>query len=430
MISIGGVIGTGLFLGTASSLASGYTIVSSVCIGSDPVAGGQVTLSGWFVDPALAFAMGWNYWYSYVVLLPTELSAAAVLINFWNKSINNTAWISICLVVVATINFLGTQSFGECEFWFASIKVLTIVGLIILGIVIDLGGAPCHDCLGFRFWHHPGAFVQFQDIAGAKGRFLGFWSVLILMAYAFLGTDILGMTAAEMRNPSKNIPRAIIARLDNDCGKCCKGVYVRILVFYILGVFVLGLIWTGTAASSVWVVAIKTANIKALPSIINACLLTSAWSAGSSDLYTSSRFDWNGTSNSNQDFGLLAYMGVSGGSSKVFTWFANMSAVTGMLNWMGICITLLRFRAGLKAQGHYRLQPYVAWWSFGWTIVIILFAHWSVFLRGSWDTAGFITNYLPIPVFIILYFGYKIAHKTKIIPVDEMDFVTFANYKW
>jgi len=139
-----------------------------------PLAGGQMTLSGRFVDPALAFAMGWNYWYSWVVTLPAELSAAAVLINFWNKSINNAAWITICLAVVVAINFLGTRAFGECEFWFASIKVLTIIGLIILGLVIDLGGGPTHDRLGFRFWHHPGAFVQFHDIAGAKGRFLGF----------------------------------------------------------------------------------------------------------------------------------------------------------------------------------------------------------------------------------------------------------------
>ncbi|KAF8578791.1 amino acid transporter [Ramaria rubella] len=473
MISIGGVIGTGLFLGTASSLAKGgpgglligYLVVSSVCIGVMlslgelvtflPVAGGQITLSGRFVDPALAFAMGWNYWYCWTVSLPAELSAAAVLINYWNKTINNAAWITICLAVVVIINFLGTRAFGECEFWFASIKVLTIVGLIILGLVIDLGGAPDHDRRGFRFWHHPGAFVQFIGIAGAKGRFLGTWSVLIQAAYAFLGTEILGMTAAETRNPKKNIPRAI------------RGVYIRISVFYILGVFILGLICpsnnkgltTGnnTAAGSAWVIAIQIAGIKALPSIINACLLTSAWSAGSSDLYTSSRALYGLASigqapkilsRTNRHgtpwtslifcsiFGLLAYMGVSSGSSKVFGWLSAMASVTGMINWMGICITFIRFRKGLKAQGiNYkslpytsRLQPYIAWWSLFWVILIILFADWSVFLRGQWDHALFITNYFPIPFFLILYFGYKFTMKTKIVSTQEMDFVTSANY--
>jgi len=264
------------------------------------------------------------------------------------------------------------------------------------------------------------------------------------------------MTAAEIRNPTKNIPRAI------------RGVYVRILVFYILGVFILGLICpsdntdltsdTGTAASSAWVIAIKLSGIKALPSIINACLLTSAWSAGSSDLYTSSRAlyglarigqapkvfaktnrygtPWTSLLVSTA-LGLLSYMGVTEGSSKVFGWFSNMSAVAGMINWMGICITLLFFRRGLKAQGistdilPYKsfMQPYIAWWSLFWTIIIILFADWSVFLNTGkpFDHAAFITNYFPIPVFIILYFGYKFWKKTKFVPPMEMDFVTFVN---
>ncbi|KAF8464510.1 amino acid permease-domain-containing protein [Gautieria morchelliformis] len=399
MISIGGVIGTGLFLGTASSLASGgpgglllgYLIVSSVCVGVMlslgelvtflPVAGGQMTLSGRFVDPALSFAMGWNY---------AELSAAAVLINYWNTSINNSAWITICLVVVVGINFLGTKRSERLSF--ASIKVITIVGLILLGLIIDLGGART------TIAHHPGAFVQFAGISGSEGRFLGFFSVLIQAAYAFLGTEILGMTAAEMKNPTKNIPRAI------------KGVYVRILVFYIVA---------------------------------------SAWSAGSSDLYTSSRamYGLASTGQAPKIFartnsrgtpwvsvtlstalGLLAYMGVSSGSSKVFGWFSNMSAVTGMLNWMGICITLIRFRAGIKAQGlGLEILPYKSVLQ-PWTIIIILFADWSVFLKGNWDHASFITNYLPVPGFIIMYFGYKYVKGTKIIRAEDMDFVTFVNH--
>jgi len=469
MISIGGVIGTGLFLGTARSLSEGgplglllgYTIMSSVCIGVMlclgelvtylPVSGGQVTLSGRFVDPALAFAMGWNYWYCWAVTLPGELSAAAVIVSYWNDTINPGVWITIFLLVVVVINFLGTRSFGECEFWFASIKVVTIVGLIILGLVIDLGGAPDHHRRGFEYWRNPGPFVQFADIAGPKGRFLGFWSVLIQAAYAFIGTEILGMTAAETRNPRRNIPRAI------------KTVYWRITLFYILGVFILGLICPsnadgltsglGTAASSAWVIAIKLASIKALPSIINAALLTSAWSAGSSDLYTSSRAlyglatigqapsflritDKRGTPYPSlvvcSLFGFLAYTGVSSGSAKVFTWFSNMSSVTGMINWMGICITAIRFRKGIKRQGlgvdilPYRspLMPWAGYWSLGWILVIILFAKWDVFIHGRWDTGSFVSTYFPVPFFVLLYFGYKTYMKTKLVPLNEMDLVT------
>jgi amino acid transporter len=469
MISIGGVIGTGLFLGTAKYLAAagplglllGYGIVSSACVAVMlclgelttllPVPGGQVTLAGRFVDPAMAFAMGWNYWYSWTITLPAELSAAAVLIDYWNQTINNAAWITILAVVVIVINFLGTRAFGECEFWFASIKVVTIVGLIILGIVIDLGGAPTHDRLGFRYWHNPGPLKQFDGIPGALGRFAGVWSVLIGAAYAFLGTEILGMTAAETRNPTKNIPIAI------------RGVWVRILLFYIIGVFVLGLICpsndprlvtgTGNAASSAWVIAVQRAGIKVLPSIANACFLTSACSAGSSDLYTSSRALYGLAKNGQAPkifartnsrgtpiyalalcaaFAALSYMGVSQSASTVFNWFSNMSAVSGMFNWFGICLTGIRFRQGLKAQGinpenlpwHSKFTPFAAWWGLTWSAIIILFADWEVFLSGNWDTGSFITNYIPIPFFFCMFFGYKLWHKTKWIPASEMDFVS------
>ena len=109
-----------------------------------------------------------------------------------------------------------------------------------------------------------------------------------------------------------------------------------------------------------------------------------------------------------------------------------MSAVSGMFNWLGICVTGIRFRKGLKAQGidlqnlpwHSRLTPYAAWWGLIWTTIIILFADWEVFLKGNWNTASFITNYLPIPFFFCMFFGYKIWFKTKFIRASDMDFVT------
>lgn len=151
-----------------------------------PIAGGHIRLAARFVDPALAFCLGWNYWYNWVIILPAELSAAAVLINLWNKTINNALWISICLAVVVAINVLGTGAYGEAEFWFASIKVLTIVGLIILGIIISAGGGPNHEVIGFKYWRDPGAFVQYGGIPGALGQFLGFWSVLTQAAFCKL----------------------------------------------------------------------------------------------------------------------------------------------------------------------------------------------------------------------------------------------------
>ncbi|KAF8746248.1 hypothetical protein AX14_000046 [Amanita brunnescens Koide BX004] len=470
MISIGGVIGTGLFLGTATSLMNGgpvgmllgYAFMGSICysvmvslgemIAFLPIPGGHIKLAERFVDPALSFTMGWNYWYNWAIIMPGELSAAAILVGFWNREINPAAWITICLIVVFVINMLGAGAYGEAEFWFASIKVLTITGLIILGIVLDLGGGPNHDRLGFRYWKHPGPFVQFQGIPGVKGRFLGWWAVMSQAAFSYIGTEIVAIAAAETKNPRRNLPRAI------------QRVYVRILLFYIGGTTVIGLLVpsnspglnlsNGTAASSPFVIAIKTSGIKVLPHIINACLLTSAWSAASSDLYTSSRALFGLATSNNAPkiflkttkgglpyvsvlfctaFGFLAYMSAGGvGSGEVFGWFQNMTAVAGMMTWFGISVSYIRFYQGLKAQGYdrkrlpftSRFQPYAAYYAAFWTFFVCLFSGWTVFLKGKWNTATFVTNYLPLMLFPVLYLSSRLYYKQGPVPADEIDLVT------
>ncbi|KAL1707606.1 amino acid permease/ SLC12A domain-containing protein [Schizophyllum commune] len=474
MISIGGVIGTGLFLGTAQSLHNGgpiglvlgYITMGTICysvmvslgemIAYLPIAGGHIKLAERFVDPALSFTMGWNYWYNWTILLPAELSASAILMNYWvsPEKVNNAVWITMCLVVVVFINFLGAGAYGEAEFIFASIKVITIVGLIILGIVIDLGGGPNHDRLGFRYWKDPGPFAQYHDIQGSKGQFLGWWAVITQAAFSFIGTEIVAIAAAEAKNPRRNLPRAI------------KRVYIRILLFYICGTIVIGLLvpsnnerlvsGSGTASSSPFVIAIENAGISVLPHIVNACLLTSAWSAASSDLYTSSRAlcEYYGLSVAGNApkifqrttrwglpyvslifstaFALLAYMSVDKNAGEVFNWFQNMTAIAGMMTWFGISITYLRFHAGCKAQNIDRkklpywniINPYAAWYSLVATFVICFFSGWSVFLRGNWATDTFVTNYFPLWLFPILYIGSKLYYRQPIVKASEMDFVS------
>ncbi|KAJ8596545.1 amino acid permease [Rhizopogon salebrosus TDB-379] len=466
MISIGGVIGTGLFVGTASSLANGgpvglllgYLVMGSIVysvmitlgemIAFLPIPGGHIRLAERFIDPAFSFAMGWNYWYNWAIVSPAELSAAALLLNYWGTGVNDSVWVVMCLVVVVTINMLGAGAYGEAEFIFASIKVLTITGLIILGIVIDLGGGPDHDRIGFRYWKNPGPFVQYAGISGAKGQFLGWWSVMTQAAFSFIGTEIVAIAAGEAKNPRRNLPKAI------------RRVYIRILLFYFGGTFIIGLLVpstnpslqlnSGTAASP-FVIAIQTAGIKSLPSLINACLLTSAWSASSSDLYTSSRAIYGLAAAGNApkvflrttrsgmpyvavifcaSFSLLAFMAVSSGAGKVFGWFANMTSVAGLMTWFGISVTYIRFYKGMKVQGidrktlpySTRFQPYAAWYGACSTITICFFSGWSVFLKGKWDTATFVTNYILLIVWPILYIGARFYYGVKPVAPEDMDF--------
>jgi amino acid transporter len=234
-------------------------------------------------------------------------------------------------------------------------------------------------------------------------------------------------------------------------------------LFYILGTFIIGLLVSsddkrlgnssGTAASSPFVIAIEDAGIPVLPSIINACLLTSAWSAASSDLYTSSRALFGLSVSGSAPkvfrkvnkfglpylallvsvaFSLLAYMAVSQNAWTVFNYFGNMTSICGLITWLCIAITYIRFDAGIKKQNIDRsILPYKSplgafggWYVLISLSIILFFSGWEVFLAGHWDTSTFITTYLPIPFAFILYFGYKLVKRTKVIPTQDIDFVT------
>ncbi|KAG1794778.1 amino acid permease [Suillus plorans] len=485
MINIGGVVGTGLFLGTATALMEGgpvgllfgYTFMGTTCycvmitvgemITLLPIAGGHVRLAERFVDPAFSFAMGWNCWYCWTFTMPgeydpevlsdsthftlgeAELSAAATLVEYWNIEVNSAVWITVCLVFAVGINLFSVGTYGEMEFIFASIKVITITGLLILGIVLDLGGGPSHDRIGFRYWKNPGPFVQFDGIAGAKGQFLGFVRVLIQAAFSFIGTEVVTMAAAEAKNPRYTMPRAI------------RTVYIRIFLFYVGSIFVIGLLVpsnnpllnlnSSDASSSPFVIAINQAGVRYLPSILNALILTSAWSASSSDLYLSSRGLYGLAATGNAPkfflrtsrsghpyvavifcslFFLLSYMVVNTSSGIVLTWFADMTATTGLLTWFCVGVTYVRFHRGLLAQGYdrkclpysSRLQPYASWWVIASSLVTLLFSGWQVFLKANWSRTTFVTTYLPIVLFSVLYASAKFVMRVPLVKPSEMDF--------
>lgn len=192
------------------------------------------------------------------------------------------------MVLIVALNIFAVSIYGEAEFIFASIKIITIVGLLILALVIDLGGAPSGDRLGFRYWKHPYAAMREYIGTGNTGRFAGFFATLANAAFSYGGVEMVAVAAGEAENPRKNIPKAV------------KRVFWRILFFYVLGSLAIGVTVPATddrllnggagAASSPWVIAIVRAGIPALPSIINAVILTSATSSGNAFLFTGSRY--------------------------------------------------------------------------------------------------------------------------------------------
>lgn len=215
------------------------------------------------------------------------------MIQFWNGAvdINVAAWITIILVVVVALNIVAVSVYGEAEFVFASIKIVTIIGLIIFAFIIDLGGGPTRDRLGFRYWKNPGAMKPY--IAdGNLGRFLGLFSTLVNAAYSYGGVEMVAVAAGESENPRRNIPKAV------------RRVFWRILFFYVLGSLAIGVLIpynesrlldairnnSPGGAASPWVIAIYRASVPVLPSIVNAVILTSATSSANAFLYTGSRY--------------------------------------------------------------------------------------------------------------------------------------------
>ena len=226
-----------------------------------------------------------------------EISAASLVIQYWDgaKNINVAAWISIVIVLVICLNIFAVSIYGEAEFVFASLKIVTIVGLLIMALCLDLGGGPNHTRLGFYYWQNPGAMKQYfvTDPARADtGRFLAFFSTLVNAAFSYSGVEVVAVAAGEAENPRKNIPKAV------------RRVFWRILFFYVLGSLAVGVLVpyndpnllgalaanAAGAAQSPWVIAIHNAGVPALDHIINFVILTSASSSANAFLYVGSRY--------------------------------------------------------------------------------------------------------------------------------------------
>ncbi|KAI0412291.1 amino acid permease [Xylaria grammica] len=477
MIAIGGAIGTGLIIGTGKALAKagpGAILISYSVIGFVVflVMAGLGEISSWlpmsagftgyasrFCDPSLGFALGWTYWFKYIILPPNQLTAAALVIQFWlpRDRVNPGVWIAVFLVLIIVINYFGVKFFGEFEFWLSSFKVVVVIGIILVSLVITAGGADGH-ARGFEYWRNPGAFnPKFNDEIpeGSLGRFLTFYSTLVTATFAFLGTELVGVTVGEAQNPRKTIPRAI------------KLTFYRIVVFYLVSVFLVGMIVpydaeelafandaSTSAAASPFVVAIKLAGINVLPHILNASILLFVFSAANSDLYIASRTLYGLASDgsapaifrktdrrgvpiyalfTSATFGLLAFLNVSDDSKEVFTYLVNVTTILGLLSWISILVTHIWFVRARKAQGlTNEMMPYTAplgiWGSYVALFICVLVAitkNFDAFIpslsaKGNYKT--FITGYIGIPLYLALIFGHKFVTKSKGVRPHECDF--------
>lgn len=434
-------IGQGLLHGGPGSLFIAFTFWCSVVLAVTlcmaemvtylPISSPFIRFAGRYVDEAFGFAAGWNFFIFEAALVPFEVVACNLIINFWTDVIPTAAMITIIIVLYALINVLAVKWYGETEFWAAIGKVLLIIGLIFFTFVVMLGGNPKNDRFGFRYWNEPGAFAELY-YPGSLGRWLGFLQCLIQAAFTIAGPDYVSMAAGEAENPRKVMPRAYNA------------VFYRLTCFFILGSLCVGILVPYNdkeligayengkpgAAASPYVVAMERLDIKILPHIVNGTVLTAAFSAGLSYVYCASRSLYGLAIEGKAPrflttctkkgvpiycvgtvllFALLSFLQLSSSASVVLNWFVSLVTASQLLNFAAVCVSYLCFHRALRVQGiprsslPYRawFMPYGAWYALVWTFVMAFVGGYPVFLPGRWKIPDFLFAYVAKRLFLM-----------------------------
>ncbi|KAI0328228.1 hypothetical protein GY45DRAFT_1255432 [Cubamyces sp. BRFM 1775] len=464
MIAIGGTIGTGIFLSAGSAIATAgpasalfsYFIVGIFCyavvisLGEMaayiPVSGTFAVFGTRFFSPALGFTLGWNYW------LQCELTAAAVILQFWDPRITAWEWALIIVTPIFAMQLIHVRVYGESEYWFAMIKVLMIIVFIFVGLIFDWGGVHGRPGPGLSNFRNGQAFV---------GGFSAFAQTFVYAFYSYGGVELVSLAAGESASPHKSVPRAI------------RATFFRIVIFYILTILTIGLninyqdptllssATSSNVAASPVTVVFQRAGFGAAAHVINAVLLTAVLSATNSCFYASSRmllsmaraghapriFGWvNGRGVPvpalllSLAVSFVTFLTTIWGEGVVFTWLLDLTGISSLLVWGTIGVISLRFRAAWRAQGRsledlpYR-QPFFPILPIATVILsILMFAAqgYSSVVQQPFSPQNIVATYIGLVVYIACYIGYWIyerfwlGQKTHMVPLHEVDLDTDA----
>jgi AAT family amino acid transporter len=370
LMSLGAAIGVGLFLGSASAIKlagpgilAGYAVAGVImffimrALGEmaiqKPVAGSFSQYAYDYLGPLAGYLTGWTYWFLWIVTCMAELTAVGIYMQYWFPTVPGWIWTLAALIIMSVVNFLAVKLYGELEFWFALIKIVTIVAMIIIGalmIFFGLGNGGIATGIS-NLWSHGGFFPH-----GIQGVFAS----LQMVMFAYLGIEMIGVTAGEVKNPEKNLAKAI----DN--------VFWRILIFYVGALFVIMSIfpWNelGTKGSP-FVLTFKQIGIQPAAGIINFVVLTAALSSCNSGIFSTSRMLFNLAENGKAPAGLarVTKSGVPGLSiivsavflligvllnyvvpAKVFTWVTSIATFAAIWTWGVILLSQIRYRNSLS----------------------------------------------------------------------------------
>ncbi|KAH0599671.1 hypothetical protein MHUMG1_02461 [Metarhizium humberi] len=468
MIAIGGSIGAGFFVGSGGALSKGgpgslfldFLIIGIMMFNvvyalgelavMYPVSGAFYTYSTRFIDPSWGFAMGWNYVFQWAVVLPLELTVCGLTIQYWNEDISVGVWIAVFLAAIIIINLFGALGYAEEEFVSSVFKLLATVIFMIIAFVLVLGGGPkdgrYNEYWGARYWYNPGAF---------KNGFKGFCAVFVTAAFSFSGTELVGLAAAEAKNPVKSLPSAI------------KQVFWRITVFYILGLFFVGLLINSNDPSllssqafsdvktSPFVLVGKYAGLTGFDHFMNLTILVSVLSIGVSGVYGGSR---TLTALAQQGYapkvftyidksgrplfsviaiilcGFLGFVSLNNKGPVVFDWLLALSGLAAIFTWGSICLAHIRFRKAWKYHGHTLDEipfkaiggVYGSWLGLALCILVLIAQFYTAIVAppgesGLGTAEGFFKSYLAFPVVMFFWVVGYLWKRTGWLRTEQMD---------
>ncbi|KKO71580.1 amino acid permease [Kerstersia gyiorum] len=462
MIAIGGAIGTGLFVASGATIAQvgpGGALLAYALIGCMvyfimtslgelaafmPVSGSFATYGARYVEEGFGFALGWNFWYSWAITVAVDLVAAQLVMAYWLPDVPGILWSALFLALMFGLNAVSVKGFGESEFWFALIKVVAVVIFIVTGLAMLAGIIHGAEGTGLSNW-------TIGD-APFAGNFAAMVGVAMIVAFSFQGTELIGVAAGESENPRVSIPKA------------AKQVFWRILLFYVLAILVIGLLIPYTdpqllrndvadVSVSPFTLVFERAGLLSAAAVMNAVILTSVLSAGNSGMYAATRMLFNLategkaprmlarlTRNGVPLYALLATSALAAlcfvssifSPKVVYIWLLNTAGMTEFIAWISISVSHYRFRKGYIKRGldlgalPYRagLFPFGPIFAFVLCLIITLGQNYNAFLQERIDWVGAIATYIGIPLFLLIWLGYRLVKKTRFVRYADMTFPT------
>ncbi|RAH42910.1 amino acid transporter [Aspergillus brunneoviolaceus CBS 621.78] len=449
MIALGSAIGMGLWLGSGTSLQKGgpaALVIGYVLSGTMvwavsqsigemavlyPLPSAFVQWAQIFIDPAVAFTLGWAYWIQYFITVANELQGFVTTLNFWTDKVPTPAAIIIAWAIIVFINVWAVRFFGEVEVCSSAIKFFWIIVVIISLIVISAGGSPGEGPIGFRYW----------NIAPFTNGFKGFLSVLPICIFAMSGSENIALVAAETSQPRTAVPKAV------------NSIWLRLSLFYILGSLAVtinvdpqnpDLFGNSGSNASPFVLAYKSAGLMPLAHMMNAVIMISVLSTGSISAYAGARTlmglahinmapkifgradddgrPWAGVLSTLIIGGGISFLNVSSSGAEVFTWFSNLTSLFVLFGWGIICLSHIRMRYAWVAQGRplsslawrSRWFPFSAYWGLVWCVVLMgLEFYLSVWpLHEASSVSNFFANYVSVVAVIVIYAAAKLFYRT------------------